>query len=120
MARAADWLERVQRDDGGWGESNDSYADPASAGRGAHSTPFHTAWALLALCAAGRARADAVRRGVEHLLATRSDDGLWWHEDFNAPGFPRVFYLRYHGYSRYFPLWALARCARELAGDGGA
>ena len=26
-----------------------------------------------------------------------------------AAAFPRVFYLRYHGYPAYFPLWALAR-----------
>jgi squalene-hopene/tetraprenyl-beta-curcumene cyclase len=49
-----------------------------------------------------------VRRGIDHLLRTQQADGLWSHPTFTAPGFPRVFYLKYHGYSRYFPLWALA------------
>ena len=63
---------------------------------------------LLGLLAAGEAGTDAVRRGVEYLLRTQQDDGLWSDPSFTAPGFPRVFYLRYHGYCAYFPLWALA------------
>ena len=126
LRRAAEWLEFVQRADGSWGESNDSYADPSLSGRADGGTAFQTAWAVLGLIAAGRARGDAVRRGVEHLLATQSDDGLWKEERFTAPGFPRVFYLRYHGYSCYFPLWALARYRsasgappHESSGPGG-
>ncbi len=72
------------------------------------STPYQTAWAVLALLASGEAGSDAVRRGVNHLMRTQQADGLWSDPHFNAPGFPRVFYLKYHGYSRYFPLWALA------------
>ena len=72
------------------------------------STAYQTAWALLGLLAAGEARSDAVRRGAEFLMRTQQADGLWSDPSFTAPGFPRVFYLRYHGYSAYFPLWALA------------
>ena len=43
--------------------------------------------------------------------------GLWEHPSYTAPGFPRVFYLKYHGYCAYFPLWALARYRRLV--DGG-
>ena len=106
--RAVAWLERIQRADGGWGESNSSYFDPAEAGTHRNSTAFQTAWAALALIAAGRVEDDTVHRGIDYLLARQSDDGLWHDEDFTAPGFPRVFYLKYHGYTRYFPLWALA------------
>jgi squalene-hopene/tetraprenyl-beta-curcumene cyclase len=63
---------------------------------------------LLGLLAAGEAGSDAVRSGIDHLLRTQGADGLWSDANFTAPGFPRVFYLKYHGYSGYFPLWALA------------
>ncbi len=111
---AVRWLNTVQRADGGWGESNDSYHDPAGAGMSTRSTAFQTAWALLALLAAGEADSEPVRRGVRYLLAHREPGGLWEDVEFTAPGFPRVFYLKYHGYARYFPLWALA-CYREQA-----
>ena len=106
-ARSSGCLSR-QNSDGGWGESNDSYAKDRRSERKCASTPYQTAWALLALLASGEAASDAVRRGVNHLMRTQQADGLWSDPHFTAPGFPRVFYLKYHGYSRYFPLWALA------------
>ena len=119
MRRAADWLKRVQRPDGGWGETNQSYFDPALRGKNDTSTSYQTAWALLALMAAGEADSPAVRRGIDYLLATQDENGRWREPDFSAPGFPRVFYLKYHGYSQYFPLWALARY-RALRGDAAS
>jgi squalene-hopene/tetraprenyl-beta-curcumene cyclase len=117
MIRAAvTWLKKNQRSDGGWGESNDSYIDPNLRGDNDHSTAFQTAWAVLGLLAAGEERADAVRAGVEYLLAHQTEDGMWHDDDFTAPGFPRVFYLKYHGYDKYFPLWALASYRRSLTG----
>ncbi|MHB1544926.1 MAG: squalene--hopene cyclase [Gammaproteobacteria bacterium] len=107
VQRAAQWLISVQREDGGWGESNDTYFHPERAGHGINSTAFQTAWALLGLMAAGHAQSPVVRRGVKYLLETQQSDGTWNDEYFTAPGFPRVFYLNYHGYSLYFPLWAL-------------
>ncbi len=114
VRRAADWLKRVQRPDSGWGEDNHSYHDAKQAGRGAQSTAFQTAWAMLGLMAAGQGHAPEVRRGAEYLLRTQGTDGLWHDAVFTAPGFPRVFYLKYHGYDKYFPLWALARYRRLL------
>jgi squalene-hopene/tetraprenyl-beta-curcumene cyclase len=107
MRRAAEWLTLKQNPDGGWGESNDTYAIPPVAAKSA-STAYQTAWALLGLLAAGESRSEAAQRGIEFLLRTQQPDGLWSDASFTAPGFPRVFYLRYHGYSAYFPLWALA------------
>jgi squalene-hopene/tetraprenyl-beta-curcumene cyclase len=106
VRRAVDWLRSRQNTDGGWGESNDSYW-PAS-GAPMASTPYQSAWALLGLIAAGEGGSEAVRRGVEYLLRAQQDDGLWSDPSYTAPGFPRVFYLKYHGYCAYFPLWALA------------
>jgi squalene-hopene/tetraprenyl-beta-curcumene cyclase len=108
MKRAVEWLKSKQNLDGGWGESNDTYAQaPGEPGK-FPSTPYSSAWALLGLLAAGEARSDAARRGAEFLMRTQQADGLWSDPSFTAPGFPRVFYLKYHGYSAYFPLWALA------------
>lgn len=107
VQRAVRWLEQQQNADGGWGESNDSYIHP-SLGR-AGSTSFQTAWALLGLMAAGVTASPALARGVDYLLHTQEPGGGWRDAAFTAPGFPRVFYLKYHGYSTYFPLWALAR-----------
>ncbi|HEX9648748.1 MAG TPA: squalene--hopene cyclase [Alphaproteobacteria bacterium] len=108
VRRAVAWLEARQRSDGGWGEDGASYW-PDRRDQVKASTASQTAWALLALMAAGEADSDAVRRGVDFLLAAPRA-GARWHEDwYTAVGFPRVFYLRYHGYAAYFPLWALAR-----------
>jgi squalene-hopene/tetraprenyl-beta-curcumene cyclase len=51
----------------------------------------------------------AVARGIEYLQRNQSSDGFWPEARYTATGFPRVFYLRYHGYPKFFPLWALAR-----------
>ena len=109
VQRAVMWLMEKQRPDGGWGESNDSYAEPEKRGCSTTSTAFQTAWALLGLMAAGQVNSLAVHRGVDYLLRTQQQSGLWEDDEFTAPGFPRVFYLKYHGYDKYFPLWALAR-----------
>ena len=109
MARAADWLIKIQNADGGWGESCDSYKLDYAGYEPAPSITSQTAWALLGLMAAGRVDLEAVTRGVEYLLRTQNADGLWDQDHYTGGGFPRVFYLRYHGYPKFFPLWALAR-----------
>ena len=114
VRRAVSWLKDVQRPDGGWGEHNDSYLDPRQAGPASASTSFQTAWAILGLIAAGEARSPEVAHGIQYLLRTQQGDGTWRDEAFTAPGFPRVFYLKYHGYSQYFPLWAFARYRNRL------
>lgn len=110
LRKAIDWLRSRQHDDGGWGETNDSYIDPALAGtNGERSTPHTTAWAVLAQLAMGEVESDSVRRGIGFLLGCQPPEGLWTDRAHNAPGFPRVYYLKYHGYAAYFPLYALAR-----------
>jgi len=109
IRRAAEWLRSVQHADGGWGETNDSYLGSERSCNGNRSTAFQTAWALLGLVAAGEGDSEAVRRGVDDLLSAQAAEGGWSDPEFTAPGFPRVFYLRYHGYSMFFPPWALAR-----------
>jgi squalene-hopene/tetraprenyl-beta-curcumene cyclase len=106
IRRAVRWLESCQNADGGWGETLQSYADPTLAGKG-ESIPSQTAWALLGLLAAGEARSPAVARGIQYLLEAQRSHGPWEDSFWNATGFPRVFFLKYHLYPVYFPLWAL-------------
>jgi len=114
--KAAAWLKSVQREDGGWGEDNLSYHDEkAYRGRYHFSTSFQTAWAVIGLIAAGEAHSPEVKRGIEFLLSQQQDNGVWNDPCFTAPGFPRVFYLKYHGYDKFFPLWALAKYRNALA-----
>jgi squalene-hopene/tetraprenyl-beta-curcumene cyclase len=114
-SKAAAWLKSVQREDGGWGEDNLSYHDEQNfRGRYHFSTAFQTAWAILGLIAAGEVHSAAVKAGIDFLLRTQEANGVWNDKCFTAPGFPRVFYLKYHGYDKFFPLWALARYRNEL------
>ena len=109
IRKAVAWLVSIQNEDGGWGEDATSYRLDYKGFEGAPSTASQTAWALLGLMAAGEVGHPAVARGVEYLIATQTEKGLWDEQRFTATGFPRVFYLRYHGYPKFFPLWALAR-----------
>ena len=106
--RAVQWLHAVQNSDGGFGESIASYYDPALKGRGV-STASQTAWGLIGLLAAGEADDPAVASAVTHLVEQQQSDGSWAENEFTGTGFPCVFFLKYHLYRNYFPLYALAR-----------
>jgi squalene-hopene/tetraprenyl-beta-curcumene cyclase len=113
---AVDWLISVQREDGGWGEDEESYSK-APHGRYKESTPSQTAWAVLGLMAVGATDHPATARGIAFLAGTQQPDGEWTEAPYTAVGFPRVFYLRYHGYKLYFPLLALARYSNLRRGN---
>jgi squalene-hopene/tetraprenyl-beta-curcumene cyclase len=108
IRKAVAWLKTIQNPDGGWGEDGTSYKLDYRGWESAPSTSSQTAWALIGLMAAGES-GDSVDRGVAYLAKTQGKDGFWDEPRYTATGFPRVFYLRYHGYSKFFPLWALAR-----------
>ncbi|HEX4157554.1 MAG TPA: squalene--hopene cyclase [Rhizomicrobium sp.] len=116
MRRAAHWLISIQNPDGGWGESCDSYKLDYQGHEPAPSIPSQTAWALLGLMAAGEVNHAAVERGIRWLVERQQEHGLWSEENYTGGGFPRVFYLRYHGYAKFFPLWAVARYRNLRAG----
>ncbi len=116
IQRAVDWLKSCQNADNGWGETCYSYDDPSLAGKGV-STASQTAWALLGLMATGEVNSKAVQRGIRYLLEKQNSQGGWNERHFTGTGFPKVFYLRYHGYSQYFPLWALGVYRRLKVGQ---
>ncbi|MEI7607515.1 MAG: squalene--hopene cyclase [Rhodospirillaceae bacterium] len=108
IRKAADWLRMRQLPDGGWGEDCATYW-AARKTEVKSSTPSQTAWAVLGLMAAGEVDSDAVRRGVAYLEQAPRTGARWDEKLYTGVGFPRVFYLRYHGYAAYFPLWAVSR-----------
>jgi squalene-hopene/tetraprenyl-beta-curcumene cyclase len=111
VRRAVNWLLAHQNEDGGWGEDPRSYDDPAWVGRGP-STASQTAWALLALHAAGEHGA-AMERGVGWLIDNQREDGGWDEPHYTGTGFPSDYYINYHLYRLTFPVMALGRCLRE-------
>jgi len=122
VQQGAEWIRMVQNPDGGWGESCDTYDDPNTRGIGA-STPSQTAWALLGLFAAGDDRSDSIAKGIRWLLTHQDETGTWDESTgagvarqalYTGTGFPRVFYLAYHGYRHYFPLLALTTYKRAM------
>ena len=104
---AVAWLAQHQNSDGGWGEDLRSYVDATWRGRG-ESTASQTAWALLALIAAG-ADEEMIDNGVRFLLDTQRLDGTWDEPWFTGTGFPGDFYINYHSYRLVFPISALGR-----------
>jgi squalene-hopene/tetraprenyl-beta-curcumene cyclase len=116
ICRGVAFLLQKQREDGGWGEDCETYAG-TPAGESTESLPSQTAWALLGLMAAGEVDHPAVVRGIAYLQSVQEPDGLWREAAYNAVGFPRVFYLKYHGYPRFFPLLAMARFRNLIRGN---
>ncbi|MGC9326075.1 MAG: squalene--hopene cyclase [Candidatus Hinthialibacter sp.] len=108
IRRGVEWLLHCQQQDGGWGESCETYKNPSLRGAGP-SSPSQTAWALMGLMNGGLADHPAVQKGVEYLIRCQRPEGNWEEDYFTGTGFPRVFYLRYTGYRNYFPLMALGR-----------
>jgi squalene-hopene/tetraprenyl-beta-curcumene cyclase len=116
IRKAVAWLESVQNDDGGWGEDLRSYDDPGEWSAKGASTASQTAWALLALLAAGERDSAATERGLRWLASTQRADGTWDEPYFTGTGFPRDFYLNYHLYRLAFPISALGRFISGVRG----
>jgi squalene-hopene/tetraprenyl-beta-curcumene cyclase len=103
---AADWLESVQHEDGGWGERCNTYDDPVFKGQGP-STASQTAWAIMGLCAFDDPYRPSIQRGIEYLIQKQNSDGSWSEHETTGTGFPKVFYLKYDMYRNSWPLLAL-------------
>ena len=118
IRQAVRWLEDHQNEDGGWGETCQSYKEPSLRGRG-QSTASQTAWALMGLIAADEAQTLAAEHGARYLIETQKEagdfSGSWWENEFTGTGFPIHFFIKYHMYQHFFPLMALSRYRRYLA-----
>jgi squalene-hopene/tetraprenyl-beta-curcumene cyclase len=108
IGKAVHWLAAHQNEDGGWGETCESYANPELRGQGV-STASQTAWAILGLVAANEASNPVVKNGVDFLLKRQNAEGTWWEDEFTGTGFPVHFFIKYHMYQHFFPLMALSR-----------
>src|SRR5205807_7819926 len=108
--------KNVQNADGGWGETCGSYHEEAGFKAMGPSTASQTAWALMGLLNAGETSATEVRDGMDYLVRTQREDGSWDEPWFTGTGFPCVFYLRYHLYCHYFPLWAMGQYVSFTSG----
>ncbi|MBT8483974.1 MAG: squalene--hopene cyclase [Phycisphaerales bacterium] len=132
LERAGAWVRSVQQPDGGFGETANSYVDPAFRGQGP-ATASQTAWAAMTLLALAGPHDDAVERAMSWLMTHQLDErraadpeenpdgdpaGSWAETQFTGTGFPEVFYLRYHLYRLYFPLMALGRYRAALQAAG--
>lgn len=113
VRRARDWLESCQNEDGGWGETCESYNFPSLKGKGP-STPSQTAWALMGLCSCGDIHRETIQRGLRWLISRQNADGSWSEDYTTGTGFPGVFYLKYDMYRNHFPLLALATYRKML------
>ena len=111
--RAVMWLRTVQRADGSFGESLQSYDTPSKKGQGP-STPSQTAWGLIGLLAGAELSDPAIGKAVSYLVHQQKEDGSWSEPDFTGTGFPGVFYLKYHLYRNSFPVYALARYSNQF------
>lgn len=118
VVRAVEWLRSVQRPDGGWGEGCESYED-GPRGQYKESLPSQTAWAVLGMMAVGRRDDPAVVRGIAWLSKQQGENGEWEEDPYNAVGFPKVFYLKYHGYRQFFPLLAVSRYRNLKSSNSG-
>jgi len=113
IQKAGEWLRKVQKEDGSFGESADTYENPELKGIGP-STPSQTAWGTMALMAIYGPEDPGVRKGIHYLLDTQTETGNWEEPWFTGTGFPRVFYLRYHLYRLYFPIMCLGRWEKAV------
>ncbi len=116
IRKAAASLKRHQNQDGGWGECCESYHDRELRICGT-STPSQTAWAVMALIAAGQGKGKEVARGVLFLLENQKPDGTWDEREFTATGFPKHFMINYHNYRNCFPLMALGKFVNQFKGE---
>ncbi|MBT3515800.1 MAG: squalene--hopene cyclase [Nitrospina sp.] len=108
VRRTVEWYEAHQNEDGGWGETCESYKTPSLAGKG-NSTASQTAWALMGMIASGEEKNLVVKRGIEFLLDRQEVQGSWCEDEFTGTGFPMHFFIKYHMYQHFFPLMALGK-----------
>ncbi len=117
VQKAVRWMKAIQNSDGGWGECCESYENPALK-RSGRSTPSQTAWAVLALIAAGEWSCEEVMQGISYLLERQLADGTWEEPEFTGTGFPKYFLINYHNYRNCFPLMALGKFLSRAAEKG--
>ena len=109
IKKALIWIKNKQNDDGGWGEDCSTYWEKNKNFQLKKSVPSQTAWAIMTLLVTEECNENSVKNGIKFLSKKFNKKKLWKDNYFNAVGFPKVFYITYHGYAKYFPLWAISK-----------
>ncbi|KIL51040.1 terpene cyclase/mutase family protein [Jeotgalibacillus campisalis] len=109
IKKAVSFLERVQNEDGGWGESclSDQVMHYIPLGS---STPSQTAWALDALLSVHKQKTPSIERGINCLLGQLKTKD-WTYRYPTGAGLPGNFYVYYHSYNYIWPLIVLKKYA---------
>ena len=109
IKKAIAWIKNKQNKDGGWGESCATYWKEKKNMPSIKSMPSQTSWAILSLFITEKINDPSIEKGIKFLKKNFDKKKLWIDNHFNAVGFPKVFYITYHGYAKYFTSWALSR-----------
>ncbi|TNE44726.1 MAG: squalene--hopene cyclase [Deltaproteobacteria bacterium] len=116
IQQACEFLVSHQRKDGGWSESTES-CHTGHYTETDESQPIRTAWALMALIAAGWKEDNAIQQGLHYLRHTQQEDGTW-PEEHIAGIFNQTCAIHYDNYGKIFPLWALALAQQKTQTQG--
>ena len=112
LRRASEFIQSIQREDGGWGEHYSSCLQGKYVEH-PESQVVMTSWALLALLDLEDPSEPAIERGILWLLSKQEADGSWPKQAVNGVFFGAAM-LDYRLYHTYFPVWAITRYNHKI------
>jgi squalene-hopene/tetraprenyl-beta-curcumene cyclase len=115
LVKGVGFLLQHQNQDGGWGETVKADSSMRYAGIG-KSRPLQTSFVISSLLGCGfRVEAPEIKRALEYLLSTATDDGRWEDDQVTFSFFSRNLYYHYPLMNYILPLNALTACLKATA-----